>query len=100
MFSLIIWSFFGLVTGCIAKAIHPGDDPLGCLPTILIGVAGSFIGGMINWLLDFGNAPYEPSGFIMSILGGVVCCIAFRFYALKKSPSGPRDFFTGKKIND
>jgi hypothetical protein len=44
MFSLIIWSFFGLVTGCIAKAIHPGDDPLGCLPTILIGVAGSFIG--------------------------------------------------------
>lgn len=100
MFTMIIWCMFGLLTGFIAKVFHPGDDPVGILPTILIGVAGSFIGGFINYAIDLGNAPYEPSGFIMSILGGVIFCAIWRFYKLKTCSSGPRNFLTGKKIND
>ena len=99
MFSIIIWSIFGLITGFIAKVIHPGEDPVGLLPTILIGVIGSLIGGFLNWIIDFGKAPYEPSGFFMSILGGVLFCAIWRFYNLKNGKDGPRNFFNGKRMN-
>lgn len=96
MISLIIWIVFGLIVGFLARSLHPGNDPIGCLPTIAIGVAGSFVGGTINWMMDAGQAPYEPSGFLMSILGGVISCAAWRWYILRTSPSGPKNFFTGK----
>lgn len=99
MISILIWLIFGLIVGFLAKFLHPGDDPVGFLPTIGIGVFGSFIGGAINWVLDAGNATFEPSGFLMSILGGVVFCVCWRFYKLKNNKDGPRHFLTGKKIN-
>lgn len=99
MFSLLIWIIFGFIVGFIAKAIHPGSDPVGFIATTAIGVIGSIIGGTINWLLSAGTISYSPSGFIMSIVGGVLCCIGFRYYSLKTSPDGPRSFFTGKLKN-
>jgi uncharacterized membrane protein YeaQ/YmgE (transglycosylase-associated protein family) len=66
------------------------------LPTIGIGVAGSFVGGVINWFLGVGISPFEPSGFLMSILGGVLFLVAWRWWVLKNSPEGPRHFITGK----
>ena len=98
MFTILIWIVFGLIVGLIAKAIHPGDEPTGCLPTIGIGVAGSFVGGGINWALGLGNTPFAPSGFLMSIVGGIICCAAWRWYALKNSSEGPKSFFTGKRL--
>lgn len=98
MLSILIWVIFGLLVGLCAKALHPGDEPVGCISTIAIGVGGSFVGGGINYLLGFGNHPFAPSGFLMSILGGVLCCIAWRWYTLKTSPEGPKSFFTGKHL--
>lgn len=99
MISILIWVIFGLLTGALAKFLHPGDDPVGFLPTVGIGICGSFIGGAINWALDAGKATFEPSGFFMSIIGGVVFCAIWRFYKLKNGKDGPRNFVTGKKIN-
>jgi uncharacterized membrane protein YeaQ/YmgE (transglycosylase-associated protein family) len=83
MFWLLGWILFGLLVGLVAKAIHPGDDPVGFVPTLSIGVAGSFIGGIINWLLSWGG-PFQPSGIIMSIIGGVICCWIYRRYKLSQ----------------
>jgi uncharacterized membrane protein YeaQ/YmgE (transglycosylase-associated protein family) len=98
MFTLIIWGVFGLIVGMIAKAIHPGEDPIGFLPTIGIGVVGSYIGGAINWLLDMGSSPFEPSGFLMGIIGGIIACAGWRWWNLKNSSEGPRSFLTGRKL--
>lgn len=98
MFTLLIWGIFGLIVGLIAKALHPGDDPIGCLPTIGIGVSGSFVGGGLNWLLGMGNSPFHPSGLVLSVLGGVLCCAAWRWYSLRTSETGPKSFFTGKRL--
>lgn len=77
---LIVWAVFGLIVGLIAKAIHPGEEPGGFLPTVLIGVAGSYLGGAINWFLGYGSSIFEPSGWIMSILGGVLCCALYNVW--------------------
>lgn len=98
MLSIITWMIFGLVVGLISKLIHPGDEPVGFFATIAIGVVGSFIGGIINWIIGKGNYLFSPSGLFMSVLGGVIFCALWRWYTLKTSDSGPKNFFTGKRI--
>ncbi len=56
MFAILGWIVFGLIAGVIAKAIMPGRDPGGCIVTILIGIAGSLLGGFIgHYLLGYGT---------------------------------------------
>ncbi len=91
MISILCWMVFGLFVGIFAKALHPGDDEAeGFLPTVGIGIAGSFIGGVIQWLMGLGSSPFEPSGFLFSIVGGVVFCWLYRMWqnAPVDPPSG------------
>jgi len=79
MFYLLWLTLFGLIVGILAKFIHPGDDPDGFLATIGIGIGGSYIGGLINWMLGNG-AILSMSGFIMSIIGGVLLLVIYRMW--------------------
>ena len=79
--SILLWIVFGLLVGAIAKLLLPGDDPGGFLMTIVIGIIGSFLGGGISYLLLGAQGPYEPSGWIMSIIGAIVLLLAYRFLA-------------------
>ena len=58
--------FIGLIVGAIAKFLMPGRDPGGWIVTILIGLAGSFIGTYLGQALGLYRAG-EPAGFIGSI---------------------------------
>ena len=70
--SMIGWFFFGLIAGTIAKLLHPGQERIGFLGTIVLGVLGSFAGGGLAYLLRLGTSPYEPAGWIFSILGAIL----------------------------
>ncbi len=98
MFTILGWLVYGLITGLCAKALHPGDDPVGFLPTVGIGVAGSYVGGLVNWLIGMGSSSFEPSGMLMGIVGGVVFLAAFRWWKLRNASDGPRSFFTGRRL--
>ena len=82
MIAIIGWIIFGLIAGLIAKAIMPGRDPGGFVITMLLGIAGSLIGGFIGQAL-FGyvraindsNDLSQP-GFLMSLVLAVVGAIA------------------------
>jgi uncharacterized membrane protein YeaQ/YmgE (transglycosylase-associated protein family) len=45
----------GLVAGALAKFLVPGRDPSGCIITILLGIAGAFVGGYIGTALGWGS---------------------------------------------
>lgn len=98
MFTLLAWLLFGLIVGFFSKLLHPGEEPQGFIPMVGIGVFGSFVGGGINWILGMGTNAFAPSGFLMSIVGGIICCVIWRWYNLRNSAEGPKSFFTGKKI--
>jgi uncharacterized membrane protein YeaQ/YmgE (transglycosylase-associated protein family) len=84
--SLIGWAIFGLIVGGIAKLIWPGRQPAGCLATIVLGVAGSLVGGAVTTLLVRGaDGPYHPSGWIMSIVGAILVL----WFASAMSSRGP-----------
>lgn len=69
---IIGWAIFGLIAGAIARMLHPGPDHMGWVGTILLGVLGSFLGGGIGYVLRIGTSPYEPGGWILSILGAII----------------------------
>ena len=71
--SLVSWAIFGLIVGAIARFFWPGRQPAGCLGTIVLGVAGSVVGGAVTRVL-LGNpdTPFEPAGLLMSIVGAII----------------------------
>lgn len=68
---VIGWMLFGLIVGAIARFVYPGRQDVGLLRTMLLGVAGSFVGGFLGFLI-FGGSAFQASGWIGSILGSVV----------------------------
>lgn len=74
MFWLIGWIIFGLLVGLIARALVPGTQELGCVHTMLLGVGGSFVGGLLGYLLRGGDL-IQSSGWIGSIIGAVILLV-------------------------
>ena len=50
---ILSWIVFGLIAGVIAKLLMPGRDPGGCIVTMLLGVAGAFVGGFLFRLVTW-----------------------------------------------
>jgi len=76
MFSILVWCVYGIFVGSIAKAIIPGEENFGFVKTIALGVAGSYMGGAVLYLLGKYSA-VEPAGVFMGIAGG---CVALLLY--------------------
>jgi uncharacterized membrane protein YeaQ/YmgE (transglycosylase-associated protein family) len=60
----------GLVIGALARLIKPGRQNLGLLATLLLGLAGSVIGGVVANLLGTGDV------FELNVIGFVVAVVA------------------------
>ena len=67
---IIAYAFFGFVVGALARFVLPGRRHMGCIATILAGIAGSFVAGLIVRAIS-GNSGYKP-GWIASILGAML----------------------------
>ena len=76
MFNIVIWSVYGLFVGSIAKAIVPGEENFGFVKTIVLGVAGSYAGGIITYLL--GMTPMQPAGVVMGVVGSVTSLVLYK----------------------
>ncbi len=78
---LITMLVIGLLAGIVARALVPGRDPMSVGKTILLGVAGSYIGGFLGYVLFHHNAAagaFQPSGLFGSIVGGVIALLIYR----------------------
>jgi uncharacterized membrane protein YeaQ/YmgE (transglycosylase-associated protein family) len=76
MFNLLIWIVYGLFVGSITKAIAPINLRLGFFQTIALGVAGSYMGGAILYMLGTYES-LSPSGIFMGVAGGVLSLVLY-----------------------
>jgi uncharacterized membrane protein YeaQ/YmgE (transglycosylase-associated protein family) len=78
---LILWIILsGLVIGALARLVIPGPNPISIPMTILIGIGGSIVGGIIGRLL-LGR----PGGVILAVL-----CSALFVWLISRSQSRRR----------
>lgn len=74
--NILGWILFGLIVGAIAKFLMPGRDPGGWIVTILLGIAGSFVGGFLATTLI--GREDSTAGWIGSIIGAMVLLLVYR----------------------
>jgi uncharacterized membrane protein YeaQ/YmgE (transglycosylase-associated protein family) len=68
----LLWTaIIGLVVGALAKLIMPGKDPGGIFVTMLIGIAGAFLGTWIGRAIGH-YQPGQSAGFLMSLVGALI----------------------------
>lgn len=70
----------GLFVGALARLALPGRDPMSIIQTALIGIAGSFAGGLLLWLV------FDSRGG-----GSIVLSVAFAtliVYFIRRSRGG------------
>ena len=84
MLTILGWIVFGLIAGVIAKAVMPGKDPGGAIVTILLGIAGSVIGGFVGRaLFGYGRTgdatePGTIMSMVLAVLGAIVLLAGYR----------------------
>ena len=68
----------GLIAGGVARLIVPGRDPMGIRGTALLGIVGSFVGGLLVSLLFQNTLQLRTSGLIGSVIGAVIALLIYR----------------------
>jgi uncharacterized membrane protein YeaQ/YmgE (transglycosylase-associated protein family) len=61
----------GLVIGALARFVMPGEQKMGWIMTILLGIGGSMVAGLVGGALGW-YQPGEGAGWIASVLGAVL----------------------------
>lgn len=80
LYTLII----GLIAGAVAKFLMPGKDPGGFIITIVLGVAGAFVGTWLGQVIGWYEAGAQ-AGFIASVVGAMLLLFAYRMIKGKKT---------------
>jgi uncharacterized membrane protein YeaQ/YmgE (transglycosylase-associated protein family) len=75
---IIVFLIVGLIAGFIARALVPGPDPMGWLGTMVLGIVGSFVGGVLLSLVTTGNFEISATGIIGSIVGAIIVLLIWR----------------------
>jgi uncharacterized membrane protein YeaQ/YmgE (transglycosylase-associated protein family) len=85
--AIIFWIIVGLIAGALAKLIMPGDDPGGIIVTMLIGIAGAFIGGFLANLIGLGGAGGWIWSIIIATIGAIILLAIYRVIVGRRTAS-------------
>jgi uncharacterized membrane protein YeaQ/YmgE (transglycosylase-associated protein family) len=79
MLHIIRMLIVGLIVGIIARFLYPGPVPMSLTLSALLGIAGSFVAGLLGAMLHPNSAkPFHPAGFIYSIVGALILIFIVR----------------------
>jgi uncharacterized membrane protein YeaQ/YmgE (transglycosylase-associated protein family) len=85
--SLLWMIVVGLIVGALAKLVMPGRDPGGIIVTILLGIGGSVLAGLLGRAVGW-YTEGEPAGFIASLIGAVIILAIYRAIIGRSSGGG------------
>lgn len=74
----------GLIIGVVAKLLMPGRNPGGCIITMLLGVAGSFVASFLGEKMGWYEQG-QAAGFIASVVGAMLLLLLYRLIAPRRS---------------
>jgi uncharacterized membrane protein YeaQ/YmgE (transglycosylase-associated protein family) len=70
---IIAFIVIGIVAGLIARALVPGNQSMGLIATAILGMVGSFVGGLIGSLFQGRGHAFDlhPTGLLFSVIGAM-----------------------------
>ena len=71
----------GLIGGVVARALVPRRDALSVGATMLLGIVGAVVGGVLRYVLfrnDANDGAFQASGIIGSIIGSIIALLVYR----------------------
>ena len=77
----LYWILLGLLAGALAKFLVPGRDPSGCIVTIVLGIVGAFVGGLIGTWLGWGSVTrgsFDLRSVALATFGAIVVLLIGR----------------------
>lgn len=75
--------FIGLLVGLVARFLKPGNDAMGWIMTILLGIGGSLLATYGGQALGFYEAD-EAAGFIGAVVGAIILLVIYGLVSKKK----------------
>jgi uncharacterized membrane protein YeaQ/YmgE (transglycosylase-associated protein family) len=86
--SLLWLLVIGLLAGLLARLIVPGKDSMTLIATLVLGVAGSLVGGLLLGLVTGGlrDRGFGPAGLIGSVIGAVIVLLVYNRWTARRSP--------------
>ena len=76
---MMSWIIMGLLAGALAKWIMPGKDPGGSIVTMLIGIAGAFVGGYIGTLVGLVSVSgFDLVSLALAVGGALILLYGYR----------------------
>lgn len=75
---ILIWLLIGLVAGALARLVVPGSDPMGWGGTLILGLAGSMVGGFLGNLIADQDFDVSAAGLLGSVVGAIIVLLIFR----------------------
>lgn len=86
MLSFIWWLVIGLIAGALARLIMPGRDAMSLLATMLLGIVGSIVGGLVSWAIwGAEDQGFRPAGLLLSLIGAIVVLWVWRAVSRSKT---------------
>lgn len=81
---ILAWLLFGLIVGALAKLLMPGNQGMGWVLTIILGIVGAFVGGFVGNLLGIGEDGnmWDIGSIAMAVLGAIL--VLFIYGAVTK----------------
>ena len=78
--NIIAAIFIGIIAGYLGRALLPGDDSMGFVATVIVGIVGALLGWVLfTYLLGIGDSDkFDLGGIIGSIVGVMVVLLVLR----------------------
>ncbi|WP_454831972.1 GlsB/YeaQ/YmgE family stress response membrane protein [Pseudoxanthomonas wuyuanensis] len=75
--------FIGFIVGLVARFLKPGNDGMGIILTILLGIGGALLAGWAGQAMGW-YAPGQPAGFIGALIGAIVILVIFSLFRRRR----------------
>lgn len=83
--NMLLWVVFGGLAGWIASMIVGGEEGMGIIANVIVGIVGAFIGGWIADQIGMGGAegaerPTSIMSFVWAVVGAVILLLILNFF--------------------
>ena len=90
LITIIAWIILGALAGWIAGMLVPGDERLGILGTIVLGIVGALVGGFLANALGFGSGReggdvVNLQSIIVAVIGAALVVLVVNFATRRRT---------------